>query len=50
MKFYKNGFKDVANSGRVFKSRDRALILRNALAPGECSALDAQRLFMCLLF
>ena len=29
------GFKDVANSGRVFKSRDRALILRNALAPAS---------------
>ena len=28
-KIYKNGFKDVANSWRVFKSRDRALISRN---------------------
>ena len=35
MMCYKNGFKDVANSGRVFKSRDRALILRNALAPAS---------------
>ena len=32
--FYKNVFKDVANSGRVFKSRDRALTSRKSTGPG----------------
>ena len=35
----------VANSGRVFKSRDRALNSRNMYS----RAFDEQRMFICLL-
>ena len=44
-----NGFKDVANSERVFTSRDRAFILRNALAPARVVHLTCNACLFCLL-